>query len=90
MSIYKGGYLTIDCGGGDILTESGIEIPGVSEAIKDSFGKIVILENVLIGDPFKYFILDNFTENVSSYDYTNTEIVISIGKNNDAIIATAV
>lgn len=90
MSIYKGGYLTIDCGGQDILTESGITVPGISDAVKTAFGKIVILQNVLIGDPFKYFILDNFNDSVSSYDYTNTEIAISIGKENDNIIATAI
>ena len=90
MSIYKGGYLTIDCGGGDILTERGIVVPGVSEAVKESFGKTVILQNVLIGDPFKYFVLDNITDSGSSYDYTNTEIVISISKTEDAIVATAI
>ena len=89
MSIYKGGYLTIDCGGGDILTDDGITVSGVSEAVKESMGKIIILQNVVVGDPFNYFILDNFTDSVSTWDYTNTEIVISIGKENDQIIATA-
>ena len=89
MSIYKGGYLTIDCGGQDILTEDGIVVPGVSEAVKTAIGKIVILQNVLIGAPFSYFILDNFTASVSSYDYANTEIVISISKTADTIVASA-
>ena len=90
MSIYKGGYITIDCGGGDILTESGIIVPGVSQAIADSFGKVVVLSNVVIGGTtFKYFILDNLSLAATSYEYSNTTIGIDISFTGDAIIATS-
>lgn len=91
MSIYKGGYITIDCGGSDILTESGITVPGVSQAIADSFGKVVVLSNVTIGGTtFEYFILDNLAVTVTAYEYSNTALVIDIGLTGDAIIATAI
>lgn len=90
MSIYKGGYITIDCGGGDILTESGIVIPGVSQAIADSFGKVVVLSNVALGGTtFEYFILDNLSLASTSYEYSNTAIVIDIGIESDNIVATS-
>lgn len=90
MSIYKGGYITIDCGGGDILTESGITIPGISQAIADSFGKVVVLSNVALGGTtFEYFILDNLAIAVSTYEYTNTAVVIDISIENDQVIATS-
>lgn len=91
MSIYKGGYITIDCGGGDILTEAGITVPGVSQAIADSFGKVVVLSNVTLGGTtFEYFILDNLSLAASSYEYTNTAIIIDIGVTGDGIVATAI
>lgn len=90
MSIYKGGYITIDCGGGDILTESGINVPGVSQAITDSFGKVVVLSNVALGGTtFEYFILDNLSLASTSYEYSNTAIVVDIGLTTDKIIATS-
>ena len=89
MSIYKGGYITIDCGGGDILTESGILVPGVSQAIADSFGKVVVLSNVELGGTvFEYFILDNLAVSGAAYEYSNTEIIVDIGFESDNIVAT--
>lgn len=90
MSIYKGGYITIDCGGGDILTESGITVPGVSKAIADSVGKVVVLSNVALGGTtFEYFILDNLATASTSYEYSNSKIVIDIGFTGDVIVATS-
>lgn len=90
MSIYKGGYITIDCGGSDILTESGIQVPGVSRAIAESLGKVVVLSNVALGaTTFEYFILDNLSITSTSYEYSNTAIVIDINIENDNIVATS-
>ena len=90
MSIYKGGYLTIDCGGGDIATESGIEIPGVYNAVKETEGKVVILKSVTIGaSTFDYFVLQNLSHDGTSYGYQTADIIILIG-NTDVIIAEAV
>lgn len=87
MSIYKGGYITIDCGGEDILTESGIEIPGVYNAVKETEGKLVILENVIIGDStFKYFLFDNLVVESTDYAYQTSALIIYI-YNTDVIVA---
>lgn len=83
MSIYKGGYITIDCGGGDILTEEGITIPGVYGAISDSYGKIVILSNVEIGgEVFKYYILNNISSSATDYACSGVAINIYISNTN--------
>ena len=83
MSIYKGGYITIDCGGGDILTEDGVTISGVYGAISDSYGKIVILSNVKIGDEvFEYYILNNISSSATDYSCPGFAITIYISNTN--------
>ena len=89
MSIYKGGYLTIDCGGGDILTDAGITISGVYEAVKETIGKVVILSNVVIGgSTFKYFVLTNLVEEADDVAWSSADITIYIA-NTDAVYAVA-
>lgn len=89
MSIYKGGYLTIDCGGGDILTEDGITIPGVYDAVMEAFGKVVILSNVQLGgELFKYYILDNLSKGATDFTTSGSAGIIYIS-NADTIYAVS-
>ena len=45
MSIYKGGYITIDCGGVDVLSITPPTVPGIYLKLTESRAKPVIFTN---------------------------------------------
>ena len=91
MSIYKGGYITIDIGGVDVLSDTPPKIPGIYHKLTESRAKPVIFTN-FIANSVTY---DNAIMNVeyvddgiiTFYAFIGSGIVIQVASD-DSVTAT--
>lgn len=82
MSIYKGGYITIDCGGVDVLAVTPPKVPGIYLKLTESRAKPVIFTN-FVANSVTY---DNAIMNaeydddgtITFFAYIGTGIVIQV------------
>lgn len=67
MSIYKGGYITIDLGGADVLGDTPPKISGIYTKLTESYGKPVIFKNFIANS-----VLYDYAEMTSVYNDDGT------------------
>lgn len=93
-TIYKGGYLTIDVGGGDVTADGGVIVPGVSTAVKDAEGKSIYFTNVKFGNDLYALVIPAAIAYSDSscdlYVYAGSGIAVSITYADDSIAATII
>lgn len=93
-TIYKGGYLTIDVGGGDVTVDGGVIVPGVSTAIKDAKGKNIYFKNVKFGNDLYALVIPAAIAysdaSCDLYVYAGAGITVTITYADDSITATII
>lgn len=93
MSIYKGGYITIDIGGADVLAEIPPSIPGVYQKLTESRAKPVIFTNFEANS----VVYDNAIMNaeydddgtITFFAFIGAGIIIQVASD-DSVVATVI
>ena len=93
MSIYKGGYITIDIGGANILADTSPKIPGIYLKLTESRAKPVIFTN-FVANSVTY---DNAIMNaeyvdegiITFYAFIGTGIIIQVASD-DSVTVTVI